>query len=120
MYIGGTDERAMHHLVAELLDNAMDEAVAGHAANAQMTEFLREFQFRDSALAHDPAFTSDSFSPHSVSGAMREDLLQAVPPDRAPAVRHQIELLDRAVDRAFVDPEDRAAAGCPDHQGIGT
>ena len=31
MYIGGTDERAMHHLVAEALDNAMDEAVAGYA-----------------------------------------------------------------------------------------
>lgn len=31
MYIGGSDERAMHHLAAELLDNAMDEAVAGHA-----------------------------------------------------------------------------------------
>src|SRR5688572_17303765 len=31
MYIGGTDERAFHHLAAEILDNAMDEAVAGYA-----------------------------------------------------------------------------------------
>ena len=36
MYIGGTDERAYHHLAAEVLDNSMDEAVAGHANRIEM------------------------------------------------------------------------------------
>ena len=37
MYVGGTDERALHHLFAEVLDNAMDEAVAGHARSIEVT-----------------------------------------------------------------------------------
>ena len=36
MYIGGTDERAFHHLAAEVIDNAMDEAVAGHATRIEV------------------------------------------------------------------------------------
>lgn len=37
MYVGGIDERAFHHLAAEVLDNAMDEAVAGHANRIEVT-----------------------------------------------------------------------------------
>ena len=37
MYIGGVDERALHHLAAEVLDNAMDEAVAGFATRIEVT-----------------------------------------------------------------------------------
>ncbi len=37
MYIGGTDERALHHLASEVLDNSMDEAVAGHATRIEIT-----------------------------------------------------------------------------------
>ncbi len=36
MYIGGSDENGLHHLAAEILDNAMDEAVAGHASRIEM------------------------------------------------------------------------------------
>ncbi|WP_164114878.1 DNA topoisomerase IV subunit B [Sphingorhabdus sp. Alg239-R122] len=37
MYIGGIDDRALHHLAAEVLDNSMDEAVAGHASRIEVT-----------------------------------------------------------------------------------
>jgi topoisomerase-4 subunit B len=48
MYIGGTDDKALHHLVAEVLDNAMDEAVAGHASWIEL-----ELQADGTALVRD-------------------------------------------------------------------
>ncbi len=39
MYIGGTDEKALHHLFAEVLDNSMDEAVAGYATRIEVELF---------------------------------------------------------------------------------
>src|SRR5438128_5962286 len=36
MYIGGTDVNALHHLAAEIIDNSMDEAVAGHASRIEL------------------------------------------------------------------------------------
>jgi len=41
MYIGGTDVAAMHHLAAEVIDNSMDEAVAGHASRIEV-EFCED------------------------------------------------------------------------------
>ena len=37
MYIGGTDDRALHHMAAEILDNSMDETVAGHASRIDVS-----------------------------------------------------------------------------------
>ncbi len=50
------------------------KAIAQHAANANMRDFLRAFEFRDDALAHDPGFTMDRVSPHAGSPDMRADL----------------------------------------------
>jgi len=49
-------------------------AVHGHLANVHMPDFIREFQFRDAALAHDPDFTPDRFSPHAYSATVRRDV----------------------------------------------
>ncbi len=39
MYIGGTDLNALHHLIAEVFDNSMDEVVAGHATKIEVNFF---------------------------------------------------------------------------------
>ena len=60
MYIGGTDERALHHLVAEILDNSMDEAVAGHASRIEV-ELLADFSVVIRDNGRGAYFLFDSF-----------------------------------------------------------
>ncbi|MFA6957263.1 MAG: DUF2254 domain-containing protein [Thermoanaerobaculia bacterium] len=52
--------------------------------------------------------------------AMYEQLLRAVPPERAPALRREVELLDATIEAAYPDPRDRALAGTSDLQGFGS
>jgi uncharacterized membrane protein len=52
--------------------------------------------------------------------AMIENLLAVLPESRHPALREQLKLLDRTVERTFADPADRAYAGIGDSQGVGT
>ncbi len=51
--------------------------------------------------------------------AMMKHLLKTLPPQRAFSLHEQLTILDRSVKRGFVDPEDRAAAGLSDYQGVG-
>jgi len=51
--------------------------------------------------------------------AMFEHLLEVLPASRAPAVRRELSLLERAVDRQYVEDEDRESARDPDRQGLG-
>ena len=52
--------------------------------------------------------------------AMIENLLAVLPEKRRPALQEQLKLLDRAVERSFADPADRAYAGISDYQGVGS
>jgi uncharacterized membrane protein len=51
--------------------------------------------------------------------AMLEDLIEVVPPDRTPVLREQLRLLERSVERNFLETRDRAVAGVGDYQGLG-
>ena len=51
--------------------------------------------------------------------AMLENLIQTLPPERAPLLREELKLLYRSADRCFTDPDDRALAEVSDLQGVG-
>jgi uncharacterized membrane protein len=51
--------------------------------------------------------------------AMLENLIQTLPPARAPLLRQELSLIQRSAERSFAEPEDRALAGASDLQGVG-
>jgi hypothetical protein len=51
--------------------------------------------------------------------AMLEDLISALPSERAPLLRQQLDLLHITVERQFTDPREREQAQIPDSQGLG-
>ena len=94
MYIGGTDERALHHLVAEVLDNSMDEAVAGHASRIEVELHAdHSVTIRDNGRGH-PRGSASQVSRQERSGGDplhaargRQVLGQGLPDLRRPAWR---------------------------------
>jgi topoisomerase-4 subunit B len=68
MYIGGTDANALHHLFAEVIDNSMDEAIAGHATRIRNTRTSR--RWRSSSPPCIPAASSAARSIRPRAGCM--------------------------------------------------
>jgi len=56
MYIGGTDEKALHHLFAEVIDNSMDEALAGHASWIEVESDRMEVEVAREQMLYKMAF----------------------------------------------------------------
>jgi uncharacterized membrane protein len=71
------------------------------------------------AITEIPQFGRDSIQIARRMRAMLENLIDAVPPQRAAPLRVELELLSRGVNRDFHDPEDRIRAASGDSLGVG-
>jgi Predicted membrane protein len=64
-------------------------------------------------------YGTDSFQINRRLRAMLEDLMKRLPPERLPALEMEAKLLNRSVEKSFLEPEDRKRAEEADHQGFG-
>ena len=89
MYIGGTDEKALHHLFAEVIDNAMDEALAGHATFIEVDLTADGFlTVTDNGLGIPAAYQPKRFQ-----------ALQRLHPDKAPGEGIGLAIVRRLLER---------------------
>ena len=101
MYIGGTDERALHHLAAEVIDNAMDEAVAGHADLIQVTLETNNFlTVRDNGVGFPAHILKRAFEPYVTTKVKGTGLGLAVVKKIADEHGARIDISNRVFDGA--------------------
>jgi uncharacterized membrane protein len=111
----------IHHLLRHVggrrLDNAKVRDAPGQVRLAYRTPDWEDFvKLAVTEIRH---FGGSSIQVARRLRAMLDDLIQTLPEERAAALRQELQLLKRSVERFFLEPEDRALAEVSDAQGVG-
>jgi uncharacterized membrane protein len=111
----------IHHLLRNLAGRRLDTGLV-HDRDKRLRLIYRTPDWEDFvslAVVEIRHFGASSIQVARRLRAMLEDLIQAVPAERRPPLEAELRRLQRAAERAFSDPEDRAHAAQGDSQGIG-
>jgi uncharacterized membrane protein len=111
----------IHHLLREVGRRCLDdERVRDAAGKLRLIYRTPDWEdFVSLAVTEIRQFGGTSIQIARRMRAMLENLLQTLPPERAPILRRELELLKRSAERFFAEPEDRALAQVSDSQGVG-
>ncbi len=111
----------IHHLLRTVGKRHLDEGLV-HDANGQLRFGYRTPNWEDFvqlAVTEIRLFGGSSIQVARRLRAMLENLIQVLPEQRRPVLRHELSLLHKTAERSFPEAEDRALAGVSDCQGVG-
>jgi uncharacterized membrane protein len=110
----------LHHLLRNVGARRLDTGVVQEGERVRLVYRTPAWEdFVDLAMTEIRHFGATSIQVARRQRAMLEDLMAALPPERQPPLRSELELLQRSAERTFSDAEDRARAECGDAQGLG-